>query len=384
MKIFLICSVPDETWARGLLSDLQATNHTVSLVTPNKAPRALISSPQSAMLVIVSPESALGETADWLERIWRAYLAQGGTVIPCLVPDAPPGAKNWMQFDLYTQVPVDFGEDNALKHVLARLAPPAAPQQAPPPPVIKASVTPTLQQSPPQTVEPTSSVSVTQDASPQPAMLPPVLLPPPPPAETQSTMPDVLQEPPQMSMVNYILSIVAGFILVIMIWLAALQQTVPGGPPLLLWIGGVALVVGSLFTLGQIELARRRRQRFIEQRYAQARRYAKSDIKPQIYVEVIQSFLPQENDLVWEMRGDTFSIGTRYNASLPLIAHVTLDEIVALIFYENGNYFIENTSRETTIQLIDQQLNPSSTAVLNNGELITLPSIVLQFRIDMV
>jgi hypothetical protein len=186
-----------------------------------------------------------------------------------------------------------------------------------------------------------------------------------------------------MNFLNYILSIVGGFALVVLIWWAALQQTLPGGPSLLLWVGGVALVVGSLFALGQIELTRRKRKRYIEQQYMQARRYAEADIKPRVYIEVIQSFRADEVGLIWEMRGESLRIGAGYREDIPLIAHTDLDTSVAIIFYENGGYFIENISRDMLVQLVDQQLAPATTAMLNNGDLISMPSIMLQFRVDV-
>lgn len=374
MKIILICSVQDRSWTSTLLEPLQAAKHTVDLVTPDNAPRAIAGSSNSALVVVVSPESALGATADWLERIWRPFLGYGGMVIPCLVPDAPPGHKNWMPFDLYTQVPIMFSDPGATQQLLARLTP--HPQPAPKSPSRTTSA---------RTA--TTQAKITTNMNSQPTTtgtLPPVTLPPPPPDSDEIfDADDLLQEPPQMTVVNYALSIVGGFVLVVVIWLAALQRATPGGPSLLLWIGGLALVVGSLFTLGQIELARRKRKAYIEQRYEQARRYGQSDIKPQVFVEVVQSFREEEIGLVWEMRGSNLTIGSRFDAGVPLVAHTNLDATIAAIFYENGLYFIENTSREMALQLVDQQVNPTSTAVINNGDLITLTSVILQFRIDV-
>ena len=381
MKIILISSIADREWAASLLPPLEEDEHRVDFITPDNAPRAIARSPESALLVVVSPESALGETADWLERIWQPFLMHNGTVIPCLVPDAPPGAKNWMPYDLYAQVPVDFSDPDALQYLLNRLAPKRPAQTPPPAPTIVDTPTIAASNTQPPSTDVTQHPPTITTASPVPPM--PTMPPPPPRDDSPGNTPDSLQEAPQMNFFNYVLSIVSGFILVVLIWWAALQQTVPGGPSLLLWLGGLALVLGSLFGLGQIELMRRSRKRYIEQRYVQAQRYAKSDVKPNVYVEIVQSFRPEEVGLIWDMRGDSFTIGTKHDADVPLIAHTDLEALVAIIFYEDGLYYVENASRKMTLHLVDQQLASASTAVLNNGDLITLSSIILQFRVDV-
>lgn len=370
--VFVICADSDLEWTKTLATRLQQDGYQVSVITPSQSSRTIVRNQHSHLLVIVSPDSALGDAADWLENIWRPFLGSGGSVIPCLIPNAPGGAKNWMPFDLHVQVAIGFDDESAYQQLCARLGPIKAPVAQAPTSTQRPSVLPTAEAPSPTEVA----------LSPRTLAAPPPAPPPPQQPLPQPQLPDLTLEPPRMNFISYVLSIVAGFALVTLIWWAALQQTLDGGPSLLLWLGGLALVLGSLFALGQIELKRRQRTRYVESRYDQARGYAGSQIKPPIYVEIIQSTRVEENGLIWEMRGETLQIGSRFDTDVPLVNHEDIASEMAMIFYENGVYYLENTSRGQTLFLLDQRLEAKAIAAINSGDLITMASVVLQFRIQ--
>ena len=314
------------------------------------------------LLVIVSPETALGDTTEACEAWWQTAINQGVNVTPLVVPHAPAGAKHWMPFELQQHQPILFVEKDAYPQLVARLKEP-----------FNALPTTNRLNAPQTLTDDTATIEPTVVNAPQ---------APAPPAAAPEPLPDLTLEPPRMGFFYYLISIIGGLTLVVMIWFAAIQETSSEDSPILLWLGGVALVVSALFTLGRIEVNKRQRRRYVEQKYTQAQGYARSAIKPPIYVEVIESTIPQLRGLVWEVRGESFSIGKDYTCDLPLSGQKYLEDRIALIYFEEGLYYLENISQQTVITLVDRRLTPSTVAAVTNGDMIQIPETLLQFRFD--
>lgn len=383
-KILILHAQIDQEWGTDLLHYLQSKQITSSnsVLYPEISPlREIVSELNKidTLLVIVSPETALGGSADACEAWWRKALERGLAVIPVVAPNAPAGAKNWMPYDLLQEQPIFLAQAQAHETLYERILAFSPADLSHTPNLLQANAQPDAVAHAPTTspIEEEPTIATTSNPSTNPA----ASAPPPPPAEA-AALPDLAREAPRMGFFNYVLSIVAGFVLVMMIWGAALQESTPEGSPLILWLGGTALVVGSLFALGQIELKRRQRRQLVQNKYREAQGYARSAVKPRVYVEIIESSISTEQGLVWAMRGEAFIIGKHYSNGLPLVAHKALETNIAMIYFDDGVYYLENISEATAMTLVDHILSPREVAAISNGDLIQIPGITVQFRYE--
>lgn len=365
MDTVIIAAPADYEWATDLADQLASAGYRVYIEPPqvdSKIRQRTIAAMREAraMIAVVTTETALGDSAEIFEAWWRPFAENGRTVIPCLPASAPKGAKNWMPHDLYQYNPINFGESSAFVMLTKRLGKPkTSPMPMPP-----ALTLPKLA------------------AEPQQPSLPPAPPAPPPPPTTPKSypdVPDVIAQAPEMGLLNYISSIVAGLVLVVIIWGAALQSDTP----LLAWLVGIAGVMGALFVLGRIELARRQTQQWVQLRWRRAQQLGSSTSHPLVYVEILDSTYPDEQNTVWDFYGTLLSIGCAPDATIPLWRYKKLDNEISRITYADGQYFLDNSSTTHTLMVVGQPLLPQASMIIHNGDVIALPDegLVFQFRV---
>ncbi len=364
MDAVIICVPTDYEWAAALNEQLVTRGYRVYLESPDvdaKTRQKTVAAMREAyaMVAVVSTEAALGDSAEVFEAWWRPFADNQRDVIPCLPANAPKGAKNWMPYDLYQHNPIDFAEPSAFSALTKRLGKPkTTPMPAPP-----AISLPALPLDPEQ-----------------PNIAPIPTAPPPPPLQPESypDVPDLVTQPPQMGLFNYLSSVVIGFVLVAIIWGAALQSNTS----LVGWLVGIGVVIGALFALGRIEVGRRQEQQWLALRWQRAQQLGASLSRPNVYVEILDSPHLDEQQSVWDFYGIELSIGQVAEATIPLWRYKGLDAELCVIVYEDGYYILENTSKSRIIMVVGQPLSPQMTMAIHNGDLITLPDIglVFQFR----
>lgn len=365
MDSVVVCVPDDYEWANDLAEQLDVAGYKIYL-EPLESTAAIRQQTAQAMrtarsmIVVVTPESSLGKSADTFEAWWRPFETHGRTIIPCLPPTAPKGAKNWMPYELYQHTPIDFADTAAFSGLVQRLGKPKSPTMQQPPSVV---------------------LSPLPTDSPQPTIDPEPTAPPPPPdlPANYPNVPDLVMEKPQMGFLNYVFSVFAGFILVGLIWAAALQSNTSPST----WLGGIGIVFGALFILGRISLNHRQERQWLEQRWQRATQLAISQEKPLVYIEILESPIKHESPSIWDYYGDSLTFGSDHDATIPLWQHKSLEEIAGIIYYNNGRYILENRRLTQALIVVGQPLTPSEAMVIHNGDLIALPdeSLMLQFRI---
>ncbi len=353
-RIFVLYAPSDDEWATTHTRRLRSDGYKVYMEPPNADPdnptiqertaKALYHS--TIMLAVVSRESAIGDSAGVFEEWWRPFMESGRQIIPCIVPNAPPGAEHWMPFDLYRQKPVDFREDDAYQLLRLRLPESSQPLALP---------------------APEEAPAIEPEPEPPPTIPQPPAPPPPPPE-------------PAPGILKTALSVVVGLSALLLIWLAAFQTTDDTGTSASIWIAGLFVGLGCLFVIGRMAASRRERQALLEHKQQQAAQYA---TESPVYLEVIRSSHEREigERLGWPTTSAT--IGSSHRADLPL-RDQGVDKLHCMVFMDEdtGGYYLENTSTGRTV-LVDRPLALGAVMEIQNGDVIALgEATVLQFRIN--
>lgn len=338
--LIMLVSIPDDySWALELARQLEAENYEIYLEPPHDDDPTIQRQTAAAlhnaqvMLAIISKESALGESATTFEAWWRPFMQKGKRVIACIMPDAPPGAEHWMPYDLMRQTHINFRDEDAFEQLTLLL--PA------PPPLLAAPL-------------PESTISSQQTSTPK-------------------TDPPPIKVGP--SSVRNALNILVGLVLVMVLWLAALEAT---DLSMALWLAVLFVVVVSLFLLSRIAFKRRERlQNILARRQAAAAR----DTSQPIYLEVIESKFADEIGQIWGISDGMVLIGKNHKADIPLRDR-QLDLEHCIVFADNDRFYLENVTRRRTV-LYGRKLTAGETIELQNGDLISLgQSTVVQLRVN--
>ncbi len=343
--VILVCTPADYTWAQALAQRLTADGYHIYLeplhdedpTVQRQTADALYQA--QMMLAVISRESALGDSAPTFEAWWRPFLQNGKRVVACIMPDAPPGAENWMPYDLVRQTHVNFKDSNAyatLRSLLPELHPLLPP--SPEPDLIEAE---------------------DKDET-----------PPPPKHE-----PIITVQPPT---VRIVLNVLVGLVLLLVMWIAALNAT-DDNTSIALWLAIVFVIEMGVFLLGRFASKRRERlQDIINRRHAAAAR----DTTFPIYLEVIESKIEEEVGQIWGMLDEELTIGKNYEADIPLHDR-HLDRDHCTVFVDKNRFYLENKTRRRTV-LYGRRLGVGEISELQNGDLIAVgQSTVLQLRINL-
>lgn len=393
LRIFMLCVPSDDEWTRALSERLREDGYALYIEPSDAAPddertiqrTAKALQAATVLIAVVSTESAIGESAAVFEQWWRPYLNSGRKVIPCLAPYAPAGAAHWMPYDLYRQSYVDFQREDAYAELKVALgeAPrrrsadassEAASESAPPEAdnmdFVPSPVRPVIG-TPPRPPIVSAPRPLQVKAEPAPAPVAPADAAAPLPTEPPTKPPGVF---------STLFSLVIGFGLVIVMWLGALSSTSTPA----VWLFGLMGLVLCLFLLGQIARARRKRRWEAEQKRQAALERGKAGELDRLpaYLEVIDSKAKDEIGEVWLLDRSTLTIGRSSRSDVPL-HDPQLDRQHCLIYFDEGRYYLENTSPSQRTVVVGQQLEVGEVAALQNGDLITLgKGLVLQIRIN--
>lgn len=382
--IFVLCVPEDYEWTSELVARLRTENYTLYLEPPNLPDDDLATRNQTAqalyaaalMLIVISRESVLGESAEVFEAWWRPYLQRQRPVISCLVPNAPPGSENWMPYDLAQLARADFSAEDDLLHLM-QLINQTLPQVRPQPP---RPMLPAIISAPVYTV--------TSGPSP---------LPTPPPQAIEPVMPQVPsalpQRPPLPSasathaieraqnrrrtrrffwtLVQLPLVIVGLAVLWILGIQIAEQQGTEDALFMIITATGIGLIFGFIYMLLR---TRGQPSPSAYEEYSAPRR-------PDIYLEILSSINEDIIGKVWTINQFTMSLGRQKGADIYIKDNQVSPEH-CVIFYsrQDGRYYLENLIPHETV-LYDYPLGAGEVRQIANGDLIVLGrSVVLQFR----
>ena len=360
MLIFFVCVPEDYEWTLDLAERLESEGYPIYLepLEVDKSTRKVTTKAlrkSSVMVAVISQDSALGENAAVFERWWRPYVENQRPIVGCLMPDAPLGAEHWMPHDLYRQNPIDFRNDNAYAQLLERLGAPPEPE-----PIIEAP--------PPQIVAPLE-IAPQVEPEPQPEPLPqkPIAPPPMPASEVPIAPPRPQDIEESAGWFKTIFSIVIGLVLLIFIWVAAIG----GGDDITLetWLALLFGGIGILFLMAYVNNRQKQRQRDFEYRRAVAKERGKT-AQSGAYIEVIESGDVDEIGQVWLLEEAITSIGRGHSSTIGL-TDAEIDKEHCVIFYEDGDYFLESTSHQKTM-VVDRYVAAGTVTELQNGDLIAL------------
>lgn len=399
--IYVLCVPEDYAWAYELVGDLQSDGYTVYLeppdVDPNDFPRrqqtadALYSA--KAMLVVLTEMSVVGPSSTIFEAWWRPFLTNGGTVIPCISPEAPVGEKNWMPFDLVRLPRVDFRQAEGYgklrgilqsvglvstslpRHPMPKSSTPKPPSPPPPPPLApnfqaaSVALVPFVEPKP-EYEGPPQEFSVKNVSAPLP-----------------STKSDQKVSSPR-GLLNF-LSITVLVAALLMAWVFVWQFANRGidNTSALYWtVGIIAFVVLVMLWRRTARIQQHYQanlQRPLKRHLPQRGQVSRTQriTRPRIYVEVLESGDPEDVGLILPIQGESIVIGRGNNADLSLSDRGVEREHCRIYYHPySATYHLKNLTQKRTVLYLDPlALNESRT--LQNGDLIALGnSVVLQFR----
>ncbi len=384
-KLFLLYAPVDAEWAQAFYQQLREVGYTLYMESPESDPEdALVQRKTSAalqkathLLVVVSKESALGESAGVFEAWWRPFLRTGRPVIACIVPDAPPGAEHWMPYDLLRQRRADFREPDGMAQLQKWLGP--APTEGLP------------------ISEPMTSRADAESRTARPEPAPHPIKPPPrrpliPPKLGIEDHPTPERPKPSfLRMIFNTIGIVIGFALVALVLLAASQSgnSAASGISDEAWLVSLLIVVVAVALIGRIATQRQRRQRRVEQRRQMAQTRAKLEAEeatqtPEVYLEIIQSKAKRDIGQIWVIDDFALTVGRGVKVDVPLRDR-DIAKRQCMVFFDDeaGRYYLENLDvRERTV-LYDKALLRGEVVPIENGDMIRLgKSVVMQFRLQ--
>lgn len=391
--IFVLAVPSDYDWTAQLVRRLSADGHFLYLEPQNDEPNdqsthqftadALYNA--SAMLVVISQDSALGDSSDVFEAWWRPFMQDKRPIIVALVPDAPSGAEHWMPFDLRHFPRVDF-QDKLAYETLKGFLTTAVKEKSQTPPRTSRPLAPSK---PAPVSPPMTSRAKPQQRGPRPqpshrSVIPPrANMPsdlPLPPASASYAMEKADIEREERRLWRNLLGWPVVLVLLVVLWVLGFeladQYTEEDAFLAIVAATLIGLITGFIIMGFRVWGNRASR----EQRKVM-KTYQRSQRRPEVYVEIISS--TSENDLgqIWPITQFAMTIGRSKQADM-VIHDKHLAKKHCIIFYDrdDGQYYLENLSDAPTV-LYDSPLRVGDVQAIENGDLIVLgKSVVLQFR----
>lgn len=391
--IFVLTTPADQAWTQQLVQQLRASGHLLYLEAADfdddahqqRAADAFYNAP--AMLVVLSVESALGESAPVFEEWWRSFMASQRPIVTCLVPDAPVGASYWMPFDLRNLPRADFsrGEETETLKTLRqflesalRQVKLAEPDGSPEP--VRAGI-------PSQAPASNRPAPVNHPAPPPRAIRHPATLagataaqpPPIPPAPVAHAIEHSRRRRQERQLWINLLGWPVVVVLLGVLWLLGLALAEAYTPLDALLAVGLALLiglgVGYVYMWGRHRLKARRRIKPAMSGPTRTQR------RPPVYLEVIASVDEDAIGQIFPIIQFETTIGRGRRADVRLPDRQLARLHAGLIYRQDkGQYYLTNRTDGPTV-LHDHPLQPQETCPIANGDLIVLgQSVVLQFR----
>lgn len=370
--LFALCAPDDYEWTNTLVNYLIANEYNVYLDSPDQQniQTTLTALQQTRiMLVVVSQESALGDSAAVFEDWWRPFVEQDRSIITVIKPGEPAGVEHWMPFDLRTFPTVSFDHDEAYAELRQEIDSVLKPGLNPVPEALPALPSPV--QSIPEVKAP---------ASPRPVYS----RPEPPPIPTARASYAIEKATNRRRERRFWRNILFGpivFALLVALWVMGLALADAYGSTTALFMVTASVILSTIITLVVMALRGRR---------SKTRSRSKQDIKagirsrrrrPDVYIEVVSSVNRNEMGKIFAIDRPRISIG-KDSADDIRIRDRKIDKEHSVIFYNQADscYYLENLSSKSTV-VHDRALRRGEVSQIENGDLIVLgDSVVLQFR----
>lgn len=378
--IFVLCVPEDYEWASELVARLRTEGFILylepddiaddDLATRNQTAQALYAA--ALMLVIISRDSVLGANAEVFEAWWRPYLQRQRPVLTCLVPDAPPGAENWMPHDLTQFQRADFSEKDDFIH-LSNLINQTLPQAHPQPPrpllpsAFNTPARPPLQPAPIPQRPPDVSIAP-RTPSPLPQR-------PPTSMSAAEAMDRAQGKWRTRRIVATLIQLPLIVIGLVVIWIYGIQTAEEQGVQEALFAIFFAAGIGLLF--GFIYMFLRTRGKPAVNAYEE---YS-APRRPDIYLEVLSSVNEDIIGKVWTINQFTMTLGHKKGVDIHIKdKNVSAEHCVIFYSRQDGRYYLENLVAHETV-LYDYPMRVREVRQIANGDLIVLGrSVVIQFR----
>ena len=382
--IFVLCVPEDYEWTSELVARLRTEGYTLylesqdvpadDLATRNQTAQALYAA--SLMLVIISRESVLGDSAEVFEAWWRPYIQRQRPVLTCLAPEAPPGAENWMPYDLTSFPRVDFSEEDDFIHLcnlINQTLPQAQPQRPRPvlPAIFSTPSVPTATGASPLPTPPPHAIAPSLPRTPSP-------LPQRPPLPSASATHAIERAQQTRQTRRFFWTMIQLPLVIIglaVLWIFGIQIAEQQGAEQALFrifiATGIGLLVGFIYMLIR---TRGKPSTHAYEEYTAPRR-------PDIYLEVLSSMNEDTIGKVWTINQFTMTLGRKKNADI-YIKDNQISPEHCVIFYsrQDGRYYLENLIPHETV-LYDYPMGAGEVRQIANGDLIVLGrSVVMQFR----
>lgn len=361
--IFVLAIPDDHEWTTTLVNRLKINDYQVyfpSADTDNQAmAEALYKA--SMMLVVISQESVLGESADVFESWWRLFLDDSKPIVTVVKPGTPAGVENWMPFDLRHFPRVDFSSDD--QYTALREAIDSQKRAVIHPVSVKLSEEPRLR-------PPVISPSI-------PVRTPPAQRPEIAPAQAAFAIEKAHERRRRRRMLrNFVLTPVV-FVMLVLLWIIGLNIADHYGAVTALSMVTLATLIGTGITLAVMFWHGRRRKSYIDRNGVR-----QSGLSyPRAYIEVIASVHDEQVGEVIPLRRIRFTVGSGPQADLRIKDREIEPEHIALVYSpQDQQYVLQNLSNQS-ILLHDHPVNPTNMRLLTSGDLIVMgQSAVLQFR----
>lgn len=390
-RIFVLATPEDYAWASTLSQRLKSDNFSIYLEPLESDPqdsqlleqttKAFYDAP--VLLVILSQESVLGESASVFEEWWRSFLESKRPIVTVLAPDAPAGAAYWMPFDLRNMPRANFSRsedyeklksllETAQRQIIAvgQIAQPSIVSRAP------SSTNVTNQVS--HTAPPIRPIRAIEADGPPNARHPTTI----PPASASHAIEYATNRRQARQLWTNLLGWPVVLVLLLVIWGLGFYVADTYTPEDAILTVGLAAIIG--LGAGVVYMWARSRLRWINGHHLDQRRGTRRPSRrPPVYLEVIASAREHDMGRIFPIDHLYTTLGRGQAADIRLRDRA-LQQLNAAISYnhETAQYTLQNLGSAPLV-LYDTPLAPGDARIIENGDLIVIgKSIVLQFRAE--
>jgi hypothetical protein len=390
-RIFVLATPDDHAWASALSHRLKSDNFAIYLEPAESDPQDSQLLEQttkafyeaSVLLVILSQESVLGESASVFEEWWRSFLESKRPIVTVLAPDAPAGAAYWMPFDLRHMPRADYSrseDDEKLKSLLetAQRQIIAVDQAAQPSIVSRAPSTTNAAKQASHTAPPIRPIRAIEADGPPSTRRPTTI----PPASASYAIEYARNRRQARHLWTNLLGWPVVVVLLLVIWGLGFYVADTYTPEDAILTVGLAAIIG--LGAGVIYMWARSRLRWINGHHLdQQRATHHRSRRPPVYLEVIASAREHDMGRIFPIDHLYTTLGRGQEADIRLRDRA-LHTLNAAISYshETAQYTLQNLG-SVPLVLYDTPLAPGDARIIENGDLIVIgKSIVLQFRAE--
>ncbi len=368
--LFVLCAPDDYEWTNTLVNRLIANEYNVYLDSPdqqNTQPTIAALQQARIMLVVISQESALGDSAAVFEDWWRPFAGQGRAIVTVVKSGEPAGVEHWMPFDLRSFPMVIFDHDAAYTELREEIDSVLKPGLKPVPEALPALPAP---------AQPMPEAKPRFPSKP--------VYPEPPRIPTARVSYAIEQATNRRRERRFWRNILLGpivFALLVTLWVVGLALAETYGSATALLMVTASVILSTVVTLIVMALrGRRSKQRSPTKQDINAGIRSRR-LRPDVYIEVVSSVNQNEMGKIFAIDHPRISIGKDSGDNIR-IRDRKIDKEHSIIFYNqaDSSYYLENLSSKSTV-VHDRALRRGEVSQIENGDLIVLgDSVVLQFR----